>query len=127
MNSYEPKEIQVNPKENQFNPKEIKLSQIHKVNPIEWLIFVFQNTQILSSFQTKVVKYDKVQQEKCQPRYKYNCWIEMKDVTMTMDSRICNKVPTRDCDRTDGKIVCQTAYESGETPFYLVLFIFRYI
>ena len=64
-------------------------------------------------FQTKVVKYDKVQQERCQPRYKYNCWIEMKDVSMTMDSRICNKVPTRDCDRTDGPIVCQTAFESG--------------
>ena len=66
-----------------------------------------------SYFQTKVVKYTEVQQEKCQPRYKYNCYIEMKDVSMTMNSRICNKVPVRDCDAKDGKIVCQTAYETG--------------
>ena len=38
----------------------------------------------------------------------------MKDVSMTMNSRLCNKTPFRDCDAKEGKIVCQTVYESGK-------------
>ena len=38
----------------------------------------------------------------------------MKDVSMTMNSRLCNKTPLRDCDAKEGKIVCQTVYESGK-------------
>jgi len=74
-------------------------------------IFCFLKT-VPTCSKTKVVKYNKVQQEKCQPRYKYNCYIEMKDVSMTMNSRLCNKTPIRDCDAEEGKIVCQTVYES---------------
>ena len=43
----------------------------------------------------------------------------MKDVSMTMNSRLCNKTPLRDCDAEEGKIVCQTVYESGKYITYL--------
>ena len=46
----------------------------------------------------------------------------MKDVSMTMNSRLCNKTPIRDCDAEGGKIVCQTVYESGKYILYEVTY-----
>ena len=46
----------------------------------------------------------------------------MKDVSMTMNSRLCNKTPIRDCDAEGGKIVCQTVYESGKYIPYEVTY-----
>ena len=86
-----------------------------------------------------MIKYKSVKQEKCEPRYRYDCYIGEKylntqfiqsnrfflnfryfyyvdliETPVTMQMRICNKVPKRDCeDPEGGHIVCETNYETG--------------